>query len=100
MESHVEVLINQHPQLLLSRAVLNAFSTQPVFVLGIAPNQVQDLTFGLIELHGVCIGPSLKLVKVPLGGIPSLQLVDCTTQLRIICRLAEGALLRDTKQIS
>ncbi|KAK4828307.1 LOW QUALITY PROTEIN: hypothetical protein QYF61_025319 [Mycteria americana] len=34
---HVELLINQHPQVLLLRTALNPFSTQPVLVLGIAP---------------------------------------------------------------
>ena len=31
---HVKLLLNQHPQVLLLRAALNPFSTQPVFVLG------------------------------------------------------------------
>jgi len=32
LPGHVELLINQHPQVLLLRAALNPFSTQPVFV--------------------------------------------------------------------
>ena len=66
LESHVEVLVNQHPEVLLSRAALSAFSTQPVFVFGIAPNHMQELALGLVELHGVRTGPSLKPVQVPL----------------------------------
>ena len=46
----------------------------------------------LVELHEVCTGPTLKPVKVPLDGIPSLQNVDGTTQLGVVRRLAEGAL--------
>ena len=42
--SHAELLINQHPQvLLLLTAALNPFPAQPVFVLGIALTHVQDL---------------------------------------------------------
>ncbi|KAK4824031.1 hypothetical protein QYF61_009622 [Mycteria americana] len=88
----VELLINQHPQVLLLKASLNPFSTQPVFVLGIALTHVQDLALGLAELHEVGTGPNLKPVKVPLDGTPSLQRVDCTTWLGVISKLAEGAL--------
>ncbi|KAK4808149.1 hypothetical protein QYF61_000129 [Mycteria americana] len=84
---HVELLINNIP-----KPAFNPFSAQPVFVLGIALTHVQDLALGLIELHDVCTGPPLKPVKVPLDGIPSLQCVDCTTQLGVVSKLAEGAL--------
>ncbi|KAK4822002.1 hypothetical protein QYF61_006616 [Mycteria americana] len=90
--AHVELLINQHPQMLLLRAALNPPFAQPVFVLGIAPAHVQDLALGLVELHELCMGPPLKPVKVPLDGIPSLQCVNRTTQLGVISKLAEGAL--------
>ncbi|KAK4824932.1 hypothetical protein QYF61_021552 [Mycteria americana] len=92
LAGHVELLINQHPQVLLLRAALNPFSAQPVFVLGIAPTHVQDLALGLVELHEVHTGPPLKPVKVPLDGTPSLQHVDRTTQLGVVGKLAEGAL--------
>jgi len=46
LPGHVELLANL--QVLLLRAALNPFSTQPVFVLGIAPTHVQDLH---IERH-------------------------------------------------
>jgi len=38
------------------------------------------------------MGPLLQLVQVPLDGIPSLRHVNHTTQLGVICKLAEGAL--------
>jgi len=38
------------------------------------------------------MGPLIELVQVPLDGILSLRCVDCTTQLGVICTLAEGAL--------
>jgi len=81
LPGHIELLVNQHPQVLLGRAALNPVSAQPVFVLGIALTRVQDLAFGLVELHGGRTGPSLKPVTVPVDGIPSLQRVDHTTHL-------------------
>ena len=38
-----DFLINQHSQVLLLRAALNAVIAKSVFVLGIAPTQMQDL---------------------------------------------------------
>ena len=38
------------------------------------------------------MGPLLQTVQVPLDGFPSFQCIDCTTQLGVICKLAEGAL--------
>ncbi|PKU45927.1 hypothetical protein llap_3762 [Limosa lapponica baueri] len=87
--NHVELLINQHPQVLLLRAVLNPFSAQPVFVPGIAMSQVQDLALSLVELHEVQTVPCLKPVQVLLDGIPSL---DRATQLGVVSKLPEGAL--------
>jgi len=52
LPGHVELLINQHPQVLLCRAALC-----PVFVLGISPTHVQDIALDLVELHEVHMGP-------------------------------------------
>jgi len=84
---HIELLINQHTQVLHS-AALHPFFTQPVFVLGIALTHVQDLALGLAELHEVRTGPPLKPVKVPLDGIPLLQHVHRTTEYGGISKLA------------
>jgi len=50
---------------------------------------MEDLAF---ELHEVCTGPLLKVFKIPLDGIYSLQHIDCTSQLGVIHSAAEGAL--------
>jgi len=68
------------------------FIIQPVLILGFAPTQMQDSSLGLVEPHEVHTGPLLKLVQVPLDGISSLRRVNCTTQLDVTCKLAEGAL--------
>lgn len=69
---HVELLINQYPQILLLRAVLNPLSTQSVLELEIALTQKQDLALSLV-LYDVHWVPGLKAVQVLLVGIPSLQ---------------------------
>ncbi|PKU46894.1 hypothetical protein llap_2788 [Limosa lapponica baueri] len=89
--AHVQLFIHQYPQTLLFRSVLNPFIPQPVLILGVALTQVQDPALGL-EPHEALTGLLLKLVQVPLDGIPSLQHVNCTTQLGVICKLTEGAL--------
>ena len=38
------------------------------------------------------MGPLLQPFQVPLDGFPSFQCTDCTTQLSVIRKLAEGAL--------
>ncbi|PKU45108.1 hypothetical protein llap_4594 [Limosa lapponica baueri] len=90
--AHIELLIYQHPQVLLLRAALNPFSLQHVCVFGIASTHMQDFVLALVEFHEVRTGPPLKPVKVPLDGTSSLQCVDCSTQLGVICKLAAGAL--------
>ncbi|KAK4820335.1 hypothetical protein QYF61_024873 [Mycteria americana] len=92
LSAHVQLFIHQYPQVPLHRAALNPFIPQPVLILGVAPTQVQDLALGLVEPHEVHMGPLHQLVQVPLDGILSLRHVNCTTQLGVLCKLAEGAL--------
>jgi len=90
--AHVQLFIHQYHQVLPGRAAFKHFIPQPVLILGIAPTQVQDLASGLVAPQEIHTGPLLKLVQVPLDGIPSFWCVNCTTQLAVICKLAEGAL--------
>ncbi|KAK4831083.1 hypothetical protein QYF61_015281 [Mycteria americana] len=90
--ARVQLFIHQYPYVLLPRAALNPFNPQPVLISGVALTQVQDPALGLVEPHEVHISPLLELVQVPLDGILSLRCVNCTTQLGVICKLAEGAL--------
>ncbi|KAK4832883.1 hypothetical protein QYF61_026433 [Mycteria americana] len=92
LSAHVQLFIHQYPQVLLCRAALNPFIPQPVLILGVAVTHVQDLALGLVEPHEVHMGPLLKLVQVLLDGIPSFWHVNRTTQLGVICKLAEDAL--------
>ncbi|KAK4824285.1 hypothetical protein QYF61_012845 [Mycteria americana] len=87
LPAHVQLFVHQY-----RRAALNPFIPQPVLIPGIALTQVQDPALGLVEPHEAHIVPLLQLVQVPLDDIPSFWRVNCTTQLGVICKLAEGAL--------
>ena len=84
--------IHQYPQVLLCRAVLKPFISQSVLILEVAPTHVHDLALGLVEPHEVHMDPLLELVQMPLNGTLSLRRVNCTTQLGVVSKLAEGAL--------
>jgi len=49
LSGHVELLVNQHPQVLLLSASLNPLSAQPVFVLGIAQPVCSTLHLALLN---------------------------------------------------
>ncbi|KAK4805639.1 hypothetical protein QYF61_022397 [Mycteria americana] len=91
LPAHVQLFMHQYPKV-LCRAALNPFIPQPVLILEVVLTQVQDLALGLVEPHEVHMGPILKLVQVPLDGIPSLRRVNHTSQHSVVCKLAEGAL--------
>jgi len=59
LQAHVQLLIHQYRQVLLSRAALNPFISQPVLISGVALAWVQDLALGLVEPHEVHTGPPL-----------------------------------------
>ncbi|KAJ7411115.1 hypothetical protein BTVI_51132 [Pitangus sulphuratus] len=91
LPAHVQPLIHQHPLVLLSRASLDLVIPQPGLIPGVALTQVQHLALGLVKLHEIPMGPLLELVQVPLDVILSFRCVNNTTQLDVICKLAEGA---------
>ena len=87
--AHVQLPIHQYPQ---CRAVLNPFIPQLVLAVRVALTQVQDLALGFVEPHEVHLDPLLKPALVPLDDILSLWCINCTPQLGVIRKLAEGAL--------
>jgi len=60
--AHVQLFIDQYPQVLLGRAALNPFIPQPVLILGVALTQMQDLALGLVEPHEVHTDTLLEVV--------------------------------------
>ena len=68
---HVQLFIHQYCQVLLGSTALNPFIPLSVFILGISPDQVQDLALGFPELHEICMGTPFKPIKVSPNGTPS-----------------------------
>ncbi|KAK4822886.1 hypothetical protein QYF61_021105 [Mycteria americana] len=80
--AHIQVAVNQHPQVLFCQAAFQPLFPKPVALHGVAVAQVQDPTIGL--------GPSIQPVQVPLQSLPPLKQIN--TQLGVVCKLTEGAL--------
>ena len=83
---HVQHFIHQNTKILPGRVTLKRLQT----CLGLP--QVQQLALGLVEHHLVHVGPLLEPVKLPLDGISPFYCASCTTQLDVICKLAENVL--------
>lgn len=90
--------INQHSQVLLLRAALNAVFIQAPFVLGISLTHIQGLALGLVKLNKVCTGLTLKTVKVLLNGIPSLSMLTTPPVLVLLANLLSVHLVHVTSR--
>lgn len=86
---HVQPLIHQHPQFLFLFSY-SQFLHSPVCIDtgGCLNSGVAPCTW----FHEVPVDLLLEFVQVPLDGILSIRHVTHTTQLGVICKLAEGAL--------
>lgn len=71
----------QEPLVLLCRAALNDFFSQPCIPVWVCPDPSPHLVLALVELHEVLMSPFLKFFQVPLDVILSFCCVSCTTQL-------------------
>ncbi|KAK4806220.1 hypothetical protein QYF61_001143 [Mycteria americana] len=90
--AHIQVAVNQHPQVLLCQAAFQPLFPKPVALHGVAVAQVQDLALGLVKPHTIDLSPSIQPVQVLLQSLPTLQQINTPTQLGVICKLTEGAL--------
>jgi len=63
-----------------------------VLLSGVVSLQMQDFAFPFGKLHDVPVCPFLQPVEVPLHGSTIIWCINCSSQFRIICRLAEDAL--------
>lgn len=54
--------------------------------------KVQELALDHVEPHPLGLFPSIQLVQVPLQGLPTLQQINTSTQLGVVCKLTEGVL--------
>ncbi|KAK4822320.1 hypothetical protein QYF61_013019 [Mycteria americana] len=90
--AHIQVAVDQHPQVLLCWAAFQPLFPKPVALHGVAVTQVRDPALSLVEPHTTDLSPSIQPVQVPLQSLPALQQINTPTQLGVICKLTEGAL--------
>ncbi|KAK4814498.1 hypothetical protein QYF61_020860 [Mycteria americana] len=90
--AHIQLAVNQHPQVLFRQAAFQPLFPKPVALHGVAVTQVQDLALGLVEPHTIGPSPSIQPGQIPLQSLPTLKLINTPTQLGVVCKLSEGAL--------
>jgi len=73
-----------------SKPQLEATSSRPLH--GVVVTQVQDPARGLGEPHRADLGPWIQPVQTPVQSLPALRQADTAALIRVICKLAEGAL--------
>ncbi|KAK4806152.1 hypothetical protein QYF61_001075 [Mycteria americana] len=64
--AHIQVAVNQHPQVLLCWPAFQPLFPKPVELHGIAVAQVQDLALGFVKPHTIGLGPLIQPVQIPL----------------------------------
>ncbi|GAB0184399.1 hypothetical protein GRJ2_000905200 [Grus japonensis] len=90
--AHVQLAINQHPQVLFLQAPFQPLFPKPVGLHGVVVTQLQDPALSLVEPHTIGLGPLIQPVQIPLQSLPALKQINTPTQLGVICKLTEGAL--------
>ncbi|KAK4825855.1 hypothetical protein QYF61_003129 [Mycteria americana] len=85
--AHIQLAVNQHPQVLLCWAAFQPLFPKPVALHGVAVAQVQDLALGLVEPHTTGLSPSIQPVQVPLQSLLTLKQIKTPTQPGVICKL-------------
>ncbi|KAK4815525.1 hypothetical protein QYF61_003217 [Mycteria americana] len=88
LPAHIQLIVDQHPQLLFCLAAFQPLFPKPVALHGVAVAQVQDLALSLVEPHTIGLGPSIQ----PVQSLPTLKQINTPTQTGVICKLAEGVL--------
>ncbi|KAK4824657.1 hypothetical protein QYF61_017030 [Mycteria americana] len=90
--AHIQLSVNQYPQVLFCLAAFQPLFPKPVALYGVAVAQVQDLALGLVKPHTTDLGPLIQPVQVPLQSLPTLKQINTPTQLGVVCKLTEDAL--------
>ncbi|KAK4828751.1 hypothetical protein QYF61_000742 [Mycteria americana] len=91
LPAHIQVAVDQHPQVLFCWAAFQPLFPKPAALHGLV-SQVQDLTLGLVEPHTVGVGPLTQPVLTLLQSLPPLKQINTPNKLGVICKLTEGAL--------
>jgi len=90
--AHVQLAVDQHPQVLFLWAASQPPLPKPVALHGVVVTQVQDQALGLVEPRMTDLGPLIQPVQIPLQSLPTLKQIDTPTQLGVVCKFTEGAL--------
>ncbi|KAK4810966.1 hypothetical protein QYF61_014438 [Mycteria americana] len=61
--AHIQLAVNQHPQVLFCQAAFQPLFPKPVALHGVVVAQVQDLALGLVEPHTIDLGPLIQPVQ-------------------------------------
>ncbi|KAK4815496.1 hypothetical protein QYF61_003054 [Mycteria americana] len=72
--AHIQVAVDQHPQVLSCLAAFQPLFPKPVALHGVVVAQVQDLALGLVEPHTTGLGPSIQPVQILLSSSPTIHL--------------------------
>ncbi|CAN0300535.1 unnamed protein product [Bubo scandiacus] len=64
--AHIQLAVDQHPQVLFHQAPFQPLFPKPVALHGVVMTQVQDLALTLVEFHTIDLDPSLQPVQIPL----------------------------------
>ncbi|KAK4820534.1 hypothetical protein QYF61_000205 [Mycteria americana] len=90
--AHIQLAVDQHPQVLFHRAAFQPLFPKPAALHGVVVAQVQDPALSLVEPHTIDLGPSIQPVQVPLQSLPPLKQINTPAQPGVTCKLTEGAL--------
>lgn len=90
--AHMQVFLNQNPQALFFRPALSSFFLQFILMLELPWSTCSTLYLALFNLPTFTWIQFLSLFRSFFHAIPSSYHVNCTTQLDVVCRLAEGVL--------
>ncbi|PKU46365.1 integral membrane protein dgcr2 idd [Limosa lapponica baueri] len=85
--AHIQVAVDQHPQILFHQASLQPLFPKPVALHGVLVTQVQDPALGRVEPHTIGLGPSVQSVQIPLQSHPTLKQIRTPAQLGVIFKL-------------
>ncbi|KAK4822061.1 hypothetical protein QYF61_008870 [Mycteria americana] len=90
--AHIQLAVDQHPQVLFRRADFQPLFPKPVVLHGVIVTQVQDLALSLVKFHTIGPSPLIQPVQIPLQSLPTLQQINTPAQLGVVCKFTEGAL--------
>ncbi|GAB0203357.1 hypothetical protein GRJ2_002801300 [Grus japonensis] len=64
--AHIQLAIDQHPQVLFYQAAFQPLLPKPVVLHGVVVTQLQDSTLSLVAPHTTDLCPSIQPVQIPL----------------------------------